>query len=379
MIVRVAALSASFVLLACAQSTAQVSAPVTAIAAPRTPLPTEEASADITRFSFIVYGDTRNSHDGIALQEAHGWVVESALNTIAASANGPDPVRFVLQSGDAVVNGQDANQLNVSFVPLINRITTEAGIPYFFTAGNHDVTGAQDLKNPRRVLGLGNLLAANRNLLPPEGSARRLAGYPTYAFGYGNTFVLAFDSDIAADTTQFNWVRSQLEGLDAKRYVNLVVFCHHPVFSSGPHGGPNVEASTRTIRELYMPLFRRHHVKLLFVGHDHLFEHWVERYDDASGSHRFDEIVSAGGGAPLYTYSDEPDLGAYTAAGAAEHLRVEHLIKPAADTTGNPHHYLVVHVALDTVRVEAIGVGWGRAFAPYPKGGLVLRDANRGR
>ena len=29
-------------------------------------------------------------------------------------------------------------------------------------------------------------------------------GYPTYAFGYGNTFVLAFDSNIAADSVQWS-------------------------------------------------------------------------------------------------------------------------------------------------------------------------------
>ena len=364
-------------LAACAapQAPAQLAPMVVAIAAPRTALPSEAASAGITKFSFVAYGDTRNANDGRFPQEAHGWVVASVLKTVASLASGPDPVRFVLQSGDAVVNGRDGNQLNVSFRPLINRITTKAGVPYFFTAGNHDVTSSMDTQNPIRQTGLDNLLAANRLLFPPEGSPRRLNGYPTYAFGYGNTFVLTFDSNIAGDSTQFNWVRSQLEGLDRSRYVNIVAFCHHPVWSSGPHGGPNLEPSTAALRDFYLPLFRRHHVKLLLAGHDHLFEHWVERYVDSSGAHRFDEIVSAGGGAPIYTYSGEPDLSDYLASGAAERVRVEHLIRPSADTLENPHHYLVIHVDGERMRVEAVGVGWGSRFAPYPKGGLMLRDS----
>jgi hypothetical protein len=37
---------------------------VRAIASPRNPLPLEAASADVVRFSFIVYGDTRGRRDG---------------------------------------------------------------------------------------------------------------------------------------------------------------------------------------------------------------------------------------------------------------------------------------------------------------------------
>src|SRR5205823_2911193 len=143
------------------------------------------------------------------------------------------------------------------------------------------------------------------NVIPPDGSPRRLSGYPTYAAGYGNTFIISFDSNIAADSAQYEWVRRQLEGLDRRRYINVVVFCHQPAFSSGPHGGSIVEPATAVIRSKYMPLFRKHHVRLFFSGHEHLFEHWVERYQDAGRSFRLDHIVSGGGGAPLYAYQGE--------------------------------------------------------------------------
>ena len=106
--------------------------------APRVPLPTEAATATVTKFSFIAYGDTRGRHDGTELQAEHTLVVESMLAKIKAS-QATDPIRFVLQSGDAVVNGSIAAQLAVSYVPLINRLTQTGGVPYFLSVGNHDV------------------------------------------------------------------------------------------------------------------------------------------------------------------------------------------------------------------------------------------------
>lgn len=353
---------------------------VTAIAAPRSPLPPEAESAGTTRFSFLVYGDTRGRRDGESLQYEHSLVVDGMLRTIESLASGPDPVRFVLQSGDAVVNGRDPRQWNVSFVGLINRLTTEGGVPYFLAPGNHDVTGSADLESPRRLVGLRNYLDAVSGLIPPDGATRRLDGYPTYAFGYGNTFVLALDSNIAEDSTQYAWASAQLEGLDRDRYTHIVAFLHHPAFSSGPHGGPRVERPTAAVRELYMPLFRKHRVDLVFAGHEHLFEHWVERYRDPSGAwQRLDQVVSGGGGAPLYWYTGEPDLGEYMAASPADSVRVSHLVRPGVDRGENPYHFIVVHVNGADVSLEVVGVDWGVGFAPYRSPRATLSDSTRVR
>jgi hypothetical protein len=68
------------------------------------------------------------------------------------------------------------------------------------------------------------------------------------------------------------------------------VFVHQPPISSGPHGGPLVEPASAALRFYYMPVFREHNVRLVLSGHDHLFEHWVERYRDSTGAHRLDHI-----------------------------------------------------------------------------------------
>ena len=357
------------------RSAEKMATDVVAIEAPRSPLPPESESADVTQFSFLAYGDTRGRRDGIDPQYEHSLIVDSMVRTIASLRDGPDPVRFVLQSGDAVVNGRDPAQWNVSFVGLINRITKEAGVPFFLAPGNHDVTGSGDLESPRRQKGLRNYLSAVSSLIPPDGATRRLDGYPAFAFGYGNTFVLALDSNIAEDSTQIAWARAQLEGLDKERFVHIVAFFHHPAFSSGPHGAARIERPTAAVRSNWMPLFRQHGVDLVFTGHEHLFEHWIERYKDGTGQwKRLDQIVSGGGGAPLYEYRGEPDLREYLAEARADSVRIDHLIRPGPEPGDNPYHYVVVHVKGPDVWLEVVGVDWGDDFRPYRSASMSLSD-----
>lgn len=335
------------------------------VAAPARGLPSEAASARVTRFSFIVYGDTRGPRDGTEIQAVHSMVVESMLKKIAELRGGPDPVKFVIQSGDGVVNGGVAAQWNVSYTPVVERLTKEAGVPYYLVPGNHDVSSADSVRSPLRLARLPNYYAVTAKTIPQSGP-RRLRGYPAFAFGYGNTFVIGFDSNIAGDTIQFAWVKSQLEHLDRRRWTHIVMFAHHPAYSSGPHGGAIVETSTRIIREKWMPMFRANGVDLFFAGHEHFLEHWAEEWRDAKGAwRRLDQVVTGGGGAPIYTWRGDPDLTAYLATGAKESLRVTQLVRPGADSTLNPHHYVVVHVDGARVWQEVIGVDWGRDYAPY--------------
>jgi hypothetical protein len=345
---------------------------VVPITPPQTSLPSEDATRNVTKFSFIAYGDTRGAFDGSLLQYDHSLVVASMLQTIQSRAGTDDAIKFVVQSGDAVLDGRSANELNVSYVPVINRLTAEGDVPYYLAVGNHDVRNSTSLADTDRVKGLKNYFAANARLIPREGSPRRLNGYPTYAIAYGNTFVLFFDSIIADDSVQYDWMRRQLRGLDRRRYVNVVAVCHHPAFSSGPHGGSTVEIQAAVMRQRYMPLFRQYHVKLLLTGHEHLFEHWVERYADATGEYRIDQVVSGGGGAPLYGYQGEPETRQYILQNAAAKVRLQHLVRPAVDPGANPHHYVVVHVDGSKLTLEVIAVSWGQGFEPYRSSTLTL-------
>jgi len=354
-----------FMMSACtchAQSTERVNP----IAAPKSPLPPEVQSAAVTKFSFIVYGDTRGRRDGTAIQYDHSMLVDSMLDKIKNLQNTEYPIKFVLQSGDAVLDGRQVRQWNVSFVPIINRLTLEGGVPYFLVPGNHEHTDTTE--------GMNNYLDAVAALIPPQGSPRRASGLTTYSFGYGNTFVIALDAGIAGDEKQYGWIKSQLEGLDRKRYLNVIVFCHQAPFSSGPHGGARVEPETEQLRIKYLPLFNAHHVRVVFSGHEHLFEHWVERYTDASGPHRMDLIVSGGGGAPIYPYTGEPDLTDYLKANESSKVKLEHLVKPRADRGLNPYHYVLVRVDGDKLHTEVVSVDWGKGFAPHRSNATELQN-----
>src|SRR5271170_5465714 len=92
--------------------------------------------------------------------------------------------------------GKSINGIPASF--LLNRLTTEGGVPYFLIPGNHEETDSE--------AGRRNYLDAVSALIPPTGSPRRLAGYTTYSFGSGNTFVIALDANIASDLKQYDWV-----------------------------------------------------------------------------------------------------------------------------------------------------------------------------
>ncbi|MGH9839294.1 MAG: metallophosphoesterase family protein [Blastocatellia bacterium] len=351
-----------------------INEPVRAIKSPRTPLPSEKDSAGVNRFSFIVYGDTRGRRDGSELQYEHSLIVNSALATIKRLEKTPFPVRFVLQTGDGVANGAIGRQWNASYVDLINRLTQEGNVHYFLAPGNHDLSSAATQDDPRRRPGLKNFFSANAELIPPDGSPRRLAGYPVFSFGYGNMFVIAIDSNIAGDDKQFEWVKAQLEGLDRNRYRHVAVYFHHPVLSSGPHGGAKVEPQTAILRQRYMPMFRKHHVRMIFVGHDHMFEHWVERYEDAAGKHRLDHVVTGGGGAPLYAYAGDPDTRDYIKAGAAEKVTLDRIAKPSYEPGEGAYHYVLVKVDGDRISLEVIGVDWGRNYQPYRSNKADLND-----
>jgi hypothetical protein len=345
---------------------------VRAISAPATPLPPEDQSSEVTRFSFIAYGDTRSATDGTALQPVHTQLVDSMIQSIKRLQTTEFPVRFVLQSGDAVTNGRIVGQLNTSFVDIVSRLTQEANVPYYLIPGNHDVTTALSVGVPAREEGLRNYLAMMAQIIPPDGSTRRLAGYPTYAFGYGNTFVIGLDSNISPDETQFNWVKSQLEGLNRNRFVNVVVFLHHAPFTSGGHR--IAELATQGIRIRYMPLFRTHHVAAILGGHDHEFEHYVEHYTDNTGLHRMDLIISAGGGAPLYAYTGEPDTADYLAAGASAKVQLDHIVKPFPVAADNKFHFTILRVDGNKLSVEVVGLDPAADFKPYGKDVFDLRD-----
>jgi 3',5'-cyclic AMP phosphodiesterase CpdA len=336
---------------------------VQAIDAPVSPFPPETSTSRVKKFTFFVYGDTRSqgpsrsgepAPDGREIQGKHSAVVEAMLTKARTLARSDFPVRFVVSTGDAVLYGPNGTMWNVSYVPVVERLTLQGGLPLFFAPGNHDTT-TRPMGDPERARGLRNTLRAMSRLMPGNGSPRRLDGYATFSFGYGNSFFILLDSNIATDATQLAWVTRQLEQLDRARYTSVFAVFHHPPFDSGQHGGPTLlEPESAAIRAVYLPLFHKYHVRMTLCGHDHLLDHFVERYDDAGKMYRMDHLVTGGGGAPTYIYQGEPDLQLYLRENAATNVRVEHLMRPGATIEENPNHFVAIRVDGTKLSLEVV-------------------------
>ena len=135
-----------------------------------------------------------------------------------------------------------------------------------------------------------------------------------------------------------------------------------------------MEGQTVELRDRYMPLFRATYVRAVFSGHEHLFEHWVEHYTDASGVHRMDLVVSGASGVPIYSYTGESNLEGYLKTNEASKVKLDHLVKPGLEHGSNPYHYLIVRVDGERLNMEVVGVDWGAGFQPYRSNKVSLED-----
>src|SRR4051794_34882690 len=145
---------------------------VRAIEAPAHPLPPDTETSRVSKFAFFVYGDTRSvgqsasgepAPDGLEIQRSHSAVVDAMMERLPTLAGSQFPVRFVVSTGDAVLYGPNGAMWNVSYVPVIERLTRQAGLPLFFAPGNHDVT-IRPAGDPEREHGVRNILSAMANL-----------------------------------------------------------------------------------------------------------------------------------------------------------------------------------------------------------------------
>jgi 3',5'-cyclic AMP phosphodiesterase CpdA len=214
---------------------------------------TAPRAGDIVRLA--VYGDVRGGHATHAALVGH--LVDDA----------PDAVLF---TGDLVLRGTDEGDWQRFFAiaqPLL------ATTPYYPVLGNHDVGAAGDRQ--RRF--------ADRFALPPAPPGRP-AGAAYYSVDVGEVHVVALDSNAYDVAAQRAWLEQDLAAADGARAV--IAITHDGPFSRGTHGGNPLAARD------YVPVLARHHVAVLFSGHDHLYQRGV-----AGG---LPYVVSGGGGAPLY-------------------------------------------------------------------------------
>lgn len=184
-------------------------------------------------FSFIYLGDAQ-----------YGFTRVKAV-TGAALRTCPD-AGFVLMAGDLVTNGNsrdDWDDFLVHTSPLLGRV------PVIPTIGNHE---CKSEKAPRMYLQTFDLPRNGPESLTPE---------RVYSLTYANTLIVVLDSMLPPGE-QAEWLDRVLG--ESKATWKLVMF-HHPPYSSEP------KRDNKEIRETWVPLFDKHHVDLVFNGHDHAY------------------------------------------------------------------------------------------------------------
>ncbi|MDQ3339548.1 MAG: metallophosphoesterase [Myxococcota bacterium] len=205
---------------------------------------------DQPKFRFAAFGDTRTNH------QVHRAVVERLVQ---------EDIDFFLHTGDMVDRGGKPEHWT-TFFQIERELMAKA--PIVPAVGNHD---------------LGNRGYYERYFFLDKWSN----GRSYFVTDWGNLRVISLDITIICERRcqQYRSVeRALAEGAAANKL--MVMFLHHPPYSSGAHG------SDLTLREVIGSLAKKYGVELVITGHDHHYE----RTKPVDGT---TFIVSGSAGAPV--------------------------------------------------------------------------------
>ncbi len=189
-----------------------------------------EADDSSLPYRFLVVGDTGG---GTSAQFA---VRDRMLAT---------PADFILHTGDMIYELGAAADFNPKFFTPYRDLIRH--LVFWPCLGNHDVAtaGGQPWRDA---------------FYTPANNAADNEGY--YSFEFGNAHVAVIDSDASTSpgSPQYRFLDQDLGESDA--VWNFVAF-HHTIYTASP---------TTSVRANLVPLFDRHHVDIVFMGHVHAYE-----------------------------------------------------------------------------------------------------------
>jgi hypothetical protein len=158
--------------------------------------------------------------------------------------------------------------------------------PVFPSIGNHDDEAASAA--PYRDV----------FVLPANGASTAFPDHREryYSFDYGPAHVVVLDTELAFQNltrreAQLKWLEDDLSS--TAQPWKIAVYHRSPYSAGGEHG------SDLAVRDVFGPVFDRHHVDLALSGHEHDYERSIPIRDTASGGPTV-YIVTGGGGAKLY-------------------------------------------------------------------------------
>ena len=269
-------------------------------------------------FRFVVFGDNRADH------ASHSMVVDMIL---------ADEFDLVVNTGDMVSDGEVEDQWDVFFGIEAELFRSR---PFYPAVGNHEESD-------------GAVPIVERVFHTPFISSG--SGEETYySFDYGNVHFLVIDNfvhvhpwylcvlqgkmyDNCFTPDQESWIHADLASAAGDPAIEHVfVFVHE-----GPYSSKENRTGSAAMREL-LPTFATSKVRIVFSGHDHLYEHGIS----GNGLHY---VVTGGGGAPLY--DSTPDL-------------LNQMFPHEVLMAESVHNFQVVEVAGDWVKMSTWDVDNGK-------------------
>ncbi|MSQ83762.1 MAG: metallophosphoesterase family protein [Myxococcales bacterium] len=240
-------------------------------------------------FKFIASGDHR-SDDTVGPNPK--WA--SILAEMAANG-----ATFILETGDLVKDGDDINQWHNHMEMAAAKSGEIALMPSF---GNHDsdsVKGAAAMYNQIWAL--------------PTNPASNTEDF--YCFPYGNAVFCALSTatfdDAAGLAMQAKWLDTELSKHADKPWK--FVYFHHPCYTSFIDLKLielNHPPDEKKQNSHFIPVFDKHHVDIVFAGHNHFYERFAPMKGGAIvGSPKDGTLYITTGGAGAFTYDEIDILG----------------------------------------------------------------------
>ncbi len=231
-------------------------------------------------FQFAVYGDSRSN------PRYHARVTRAILDHRPA---------FVVHTGDFVSDGLDAKQWSPQFFQPASELLREC--PIIPTMGTHERNSAIFY----RYFGLTREPTSAEVQLDATVSEVLIPAWGVWTYGPLDVFVVNAHAPYDPGSPQFRWLSGALASSRARWRACVV---HPTFFSSGRHGG------SESLRRHLLPLLLNHGVDIVFAGHEHIYERTdaISSGPQASGN-ALVEIVTGGGGAPLYKIKGGPWTG----------------------------------------------------------------------
>ncbi len=154
------------------------------------------------------------------------------------------PFDFVITLGDNIYGSQSEAALKAKFEDPYQALLT-AGVAFFASLGNHD--------------------NVNQRFYKPF----NMGGKRYYMLKKGKVEFFVLDSNYM-DREQTKWLEAQLSASSSPWKIS---YFHHPLYSHARFHGADTDL--RTVLE---PLFQKYDVRVVFSGHEHVYERLVPQH-----------------------------------------------------------------------------------------------------